>query len=43
MKVVLTGAHGGVGSIVRQMTADRADIELAAFSREQLDITDPML
>ena len=41
MKVVLTGAHGGVGSIVRQMTADRADIELAAFSREQLDITDP--
>ncbi|HOO43102.1 MAG TPA: dTDP-4-dehydrorhamnose reductase [Bacteroidales bacterium] len=41
MKVVLTGASGGVGSIVRKMAVDKADITLAAFSREQLDITDP--
>jgi len=41
MKVVLTGAQGGVGTIVSQIAASQNDIELAAFSREQLDITDP--
>jgi len=40
MKVVLTGAQGGVGTIVRQMAAGQKFIDLSAFSREQLDITD---
>ncbi|MFA5301574.1 MAG: dTDP-4-dehydrorhamnose reductase [Bacteroidales bacterium] len=41
MKVVLTGAQGGVGTVVRKMSAGQNFIDLSAFSREQLDITDP--
>jgi dTDP-4-dehydrorhamnose reductase len=41
MKVVLTGAQGGVGTVVRQMAAGQHSIDLSAFSREQLDVTDP--
>lgn len=40
MKVVLTGANGGVGRIVQQLAPGQSRMELAAYSRQELDILD---
>lgn len=40
MKVVLTGANGGVGTIVRQLAPGYLGAGLAAYSRQELDILD---
>ena len=40
MKVVLTGANGGVGRIVQQLAPGQSRMDLAAYSRQELDILD---
>ena len=40
MKVLLTGAGGGLGSVVQQVAAGMDKVDLRAFSRTALDITD---
>ncbi|HPJ82569.1 MAG: dTDP-4-dehydrorhamnose reductase [Bacteroidales bacterium] len=40
MKVVLTGASGGVGRIVQQLASGQSRMELAAYSRHELNILD---
>ena len=40
MKVVLTGANGGVGRIIQQLAPGQSRMELAAYSRQELNILD---
>lgn len=40
MKVVLTGANGGVGRIVQQLAPEFIHAELVAYSRQELDVLD---
>ncbi len=40
MKVVLTGAGGGVGTIIRQMAPAHSGVQLTACSRQELNILD---
>ncbi|WP_394153191.1 dTDP-4-dehydrorhamnose reductase [Vibrio maritimus] len=39
MKVLITGSHGQVGHCLVSQLSKRSDIEVIAFDREQLDIT----
>ncbi|MPX92135.1 NAD-dependent epimerase/dehydratase family protein [Salinivibrio sp. VYel1] len=39
MKVLITGSHGQVGHCLVSKLSQRNDIEVVAYDREQLDIT----
>ncbi|MGR5350252.1 dTDP-4-dehydrorhamnose reductase [Vibrio mediterranei] len=40
MRVLITGSHGQVGYCLVELLSKRSDVEVFAFDREQLDITD---